>query len=175
MFKSRSRQATGILSRLITGISLLSVSGITAAAYELNFQKPVSPIGYELLELHNLITLIVFVIMAIVAAVMLWSIVFHRKSRGRKPATFHDNSTVEVLWTIVPFIILVGMAIPATSALLKMDDTADSDMTLKITGYQWKWEYDYMDYGVKFMSALSTPRDQIGSPVFSKDGFKAGS
>jgi len=174
MFKSRFRPPTGILFRLLTGISLLVVSGITAAEYKLNFQRPVSSVGYEVLELHNLITLIVFVIVAIVAAVMLWSIVFHRKSRGRKPATFNDNPTVEVIWTIVPFIILVGMAIPATSTLLKMGDTTNSDMTLKITGYQWKWEYDYMDYGVKFMSALSTPRDQIGSPIFSKEGFKSG-
>lgn len=174
MFKSRFRPATGILLRLISGISLLAVSGFAAAEYGLDFQQPVSPIAYELLELHHLITWIVFVIMALVAAVMFWSIAFHRKSSGRKPATFHDNSVVEVIWTIVPFIILVGMAIPATSALLKMDDTSDSDMTLKITGYQWKWEYDYMDHGVKFMSALSTPRDQIGSPVFSKEGFKPG-
>ncbi len=174
MFKSRVKPAIGILSRLIGGISLLAVSGVTVAAYELNFQRPVSPVAHEILDLHNLITLIVFVIIVIVAAVMLWSIVFHRKSSGRKPATFHDNAKLEIVWTILPFIILVGMAIPATSVLLKMDDSSGSDMTLKITGYQWKWEYDYLDHGIKFMSTLSTPRDQIGSPVFSKDGFRAG-
>ena len=128
MFKSRFRPATGILSRLIAGISLLAVSGIVAAAYELNFQRPVSPVGLEVLGLHNLITIIVFVIIAIVAIAMFWSIVFHRKSRGRKPATFHDNTKLEIVWTIVPFIILVGMAIPATSALLKMDDTSGSEI-----------------------------------------------
>jgi len=161
MFKSRLRPATGILSRLITGVSLLAVSGFAAAAYELNFKEPASSIATEVLELHNLITLIVFVIMILVTVVMLWSIVFHRKSSGHKASTFHDNTTVEVIWTIVPFIILVGMAIPSTSALLKMDDTSNSDMTLKITGYQWKWEYDYMDEGIKFMSSLSTPKEQI--------------
>ncbi|MEE8388691.1 MAG: cytochrome c oxidase subunit II [Acidiferrobacterales bacterium] len=174
MFKSRLKPATGILARLFAGISLLAFSGIAAAAYELNFQRPVSAIAQEVLELHNLITLIVFVIMILVTGIMLWSIIFHRKSRGKKPAIFHDSPVVEVIWTIVPFVILVGMAIPATSTLLKMDDISGSDMTLKITGYQWKWEYDYLDHGIKFMSALSTPRDQIGSPVFSKDGFKAG-
>jgi cytochrome c oxidase subunit 2 len=174
MFKSRFRPATGFLIRLFVGISLLTVSGFAAAAYELNFQRPVSALAQEVLELHNLITLIVFVIMALVTAVMLWSIIFHRKSRGHKPATFHENSTVEVIWTIIPFIILVVMAVPATSTLLKLDETSGSDMTLKITGYQWKWEYDYLDHGVKFMSALSTPRDQIGSPKWSKDGFKTG-
>lgn len=163
MFKSRSRLAAGIISRLFVGISLLVVSGVAAAAYELNFQRPVSALGQEVLELHNLITLIVFVIMVIVTAIMLWSIIFHRKSRGRKAATFHDSPTVEVIWTIVPFIILVGMAIPSTSTLLKMDDTSNADMTLKITGYQWKWEYDYLDHGIKFISTLSTPKDQINN------------
>ena len=161
MFKSRLRPATGIFTRLFVGISLLAVSGIAAAAYELNFQRPVSALGQEVLELHNLITLIVFLIMVIVTGVMLWSIVFHRKSRGRKPATFHESPIVEVIWTIVPFVILVGMAIPSTSTLLKMDDTSNTDMTLKITGYQWKWEYEYLDQGIKFMSSMSTPKDQV--------------
>lgn len=163
MFKSRLRPATGNLIRLFVGISLSVVSGVAAAAYELNFQHPVSELGQEVLDLHNLITLIVFVIMIIVTAIMLWSIMFHRKSRGRKASTFHDSPTVEVIWTIVPFIILVGMAIPSTSTLLKMDDTSNSDMTLKITGYQWKWEYDYMDHDIKFISTLSTPKDQINN------------
>jgi cytochrome c oxidase subunit 2 len=161
MFISRFRLAKGIVSRLVVGISLLFVSGIAAADYALNFQTPVSSIGHEVFELHNLITIIVFVIMAIVAGVMFWSIAFHRKSTGRKPATFHDNTKLEVLWTVIPFLILVGMAIPSTSALLHMDDTSDSDMTLKITGYQWKWEYEYPAEGIKFMSTLATPRDEI--------------
>ena len=160
---SRFRLATGVISRLVVGTSLLLVSGIAAADYALNFQQPVSSIGREVFDLHNLITIICFVIMALVAGVMLWSIAFHRKSSGRKPATFHDNTKLEVLWTVVPFIILVGMAIPSTSALLHMDDTSNSDMTLKITGYQWKWEYEYPAEGIKFMSTLATPRDQINN------------
>lgn len=162
MFISRFRLAKGI-SRLVVGISLSLVSGIAAAEYALNFQQPASSIAHQVFELHNLITIIVFVIMALVAGVMFWSIAFHRKSTGRKAATFHDNTKLEVLWTVVPFIILVGMAIPSTSALLHMDDTSDSDMTLKITGYQWKWEYEYPAEGIKFMSALATPRDQINN------------
>ncbi|MCG6975833.1 MAG: cytochrome c oxidase subunit II [Acidiferrobacterales bacterium] len=160
---SRFRLATGVIPRLVVGTSLLLVSGIAAADYALNFQQPVSSIGREVFDLHNLITIICFVIMALVAGVMLWSIAFHRKSSGRKPATFHDNTKLEVLWTVVPFIILVGMAIPSTSALLHMDDTSNSDMTLKITGYQWKWEYEYPAEGIKFMSTLATPRDQINN------------
>ena len=161
MFRSRFRHATGLATRLVVGISLLFLSGIAAAEYGLNFQRPVSSIGQQVLELHNMITVIVTVIVIIVSAVMFWSIAFHRKSSGRKPATFHDNTKLEVLWTVIPFLILVGMAIPSTSALLHMDDTSDADMTLKITGYQWKWEYEYPAEGIKFMSVLSTPKDQI--------------
>lgn len=161
MFISRFRLAKGIVSRLVVGISLLLLTGVAAADYALNFQHPVSPVGHDVLKLHNLITTIVFVIMLIVAGVMFWSIAFHRKSSGRKPATFHDNTKLEVVWTIIPFLILVGMAIPSTSALLKMDDTSGADMTLKITGYQWKWEYEYPEEGIKFMSVLSTTDDQI--------------
>lgn len=168
---SRFRLATGIVSRLVVGTSLLLVSGMAAAEYALNFQEPVSSIGREVLELHNLITIIVFVIMVLVAGVMFWSIAFHRKSSGRKPSTFHDNTKLEVLWTVVPFIILIGMAIPSTSALLHMDDTSNSDMTLKITGYQWKWEYEYPAEGIKFMSSLSTPKDQINNQADKGENY----
>jgi cytochrome c oxidase subunit 2 len=168
---SRFRLATGIVSRLVVGTSLLLVSGIAAADYALNFQQPVSSIGHEVFELHNLITIIVFVIMVLVAGVMFWSIAFHRKSTGRKAATFHDNTKLEVLWTVIPFIILVGMAIPSTSTLLHMDDTSNSDMTLKITGYQWKWEYEYPAEGIKFMSTLATPRDQINNKADKGDHY----
>ena len=143
------------------GLAALLAPGLAAAEYKLNFQEPVTPIAHELLKLHNLILLIVTIIIVIVGIVMFYSIVAHRKSRGRKAATFHENTTVEVIWTVIPFLILVGMAIPSTAVLLKMDDTSNSDMTLKITGYQWKWKYDYMDHDVSFFSSLSTPREQI--------------
>jgi cytochrome c oxidase subunit II len=76
-------------------------------------------------------------------------------------AKFHENTAVEVVWTIIPFLILVGMAIPATRTLIAMEDTSDADLTIKITGYQWKWHYEYIDDGVSFFSTLSTPREQI--------------
>jgi cytochrome c oxidase subunit 2 len=89
------------------------------------------------------------------------SILKHRKSKGAKPATFHESTTVEVMWTIVPFLILIGMAIPATKALVAMEDTSNPDLSIKVTGYQWKWGYDYMEDGVSFISSLSTPKEQI--------------
>lgn len=175
MFISRLRSATGLFQRLIAGVSLMLISGIATAEYGLNFQRPVTPIAKDIFELHMLITIIMLVIITIVGLIILWSILFHRKSSGRKPATFHHSSKLEVVWTIIPFAILIGIAIPSTKVLLKMDDTSNADMTVKITGYQWKWEYEYPEQGVKFMSSLSSTPEQIGSPTFSRQGFKAGS
>ena len=92
---------------------------------------------------------------------MFYSIFAHRKSRGHKAATFHESTTVEIVWTTIPFLILVGMAIPSTATLLRMENTKDADVVVKITGYQWKWRYEYPDQDVSFFSSLSTPRDQI--------------
>jgi cytochrome c oxidase subunit II len=146
-----------------SGLAFIAVltPGIAAAEYGLNFQRPVTEVARDLLELHNLITLIVVIIIAIVFVVMFYSILMHRKSRGYKAATFSHSTTLEVIWTVIPFIILVGMAIPSTAVLLKMDDSSGSEMTVKITGYQWKWKYDYLDQDVSFFSSLSTPREQI--------------
>jgi cytochrome c oxidase subunit 2 len=108
-----------------------------------------------------LILWICVAIFVVVFGAMFYSIARHRKSLGAKPASFHDNVKLEVLWTIIPFLILVGMAIPSTATLIEMEDTSKSDMTVKITGYQWKWKYDYPDHDVSFFSNLSTPADQI--------------
>jgi cytochrome c oxidase subunit 2 len=97
----------------------------------------------------------------VVFGAMFISIIKHRKSKGAKSATFHESTTVEIIWTIVPFLILIGMAIPATKALIAMENTSNPDLTIKVTGYQWKWGYDYLDEGVSFMSTLTTPKEQI--------------
>jgi cytochrome c oxidase subunit 2 len=97
----------------------------------------------------------------VVFGAMFISIIKHRKSKGAKSATFHESTTVEIIWTIVPFLILIGMAIPATKALIAMENTSNPDITIKVTGYQWKWGYDYLDEGVSFMSTLTTPKEQI--------------
>jgi cytochrome c oxidase subunit 2 len=109
-------------------------------------------------------TLAYLIIFVIVFAVLGYSLYFHRKSKGHKAADFHENTAVEMAWTIVPFLILVVMAIPATRALISLRDTSEPDITIKVTGYQWKWGYDYLKgegEGIHFISTLSTPQAQI--------------
>ena len=144
-----------------TGFALLFNAGGAAADYALNLRQGVTPISNEIYDLHMLILWICVAIAVVVFGAMFISIVKHRKSKGAQPAQFHESTTVEIIWTIVPFLILVGMAIPATKALVMMEDTSDSDLSIKVTGYQWKWGYDYLDEGVSFMSSLSTPIEQI--------------
>jgi cytochrome c oxidase subunit 2 len=99
-----------------------------------------------------------------VFGVMFYSVFAHRKSRGSKAANFHENTTVEIIWTVIPLLILIVIAWPATRAVIAQKDTANADMTIKVTGYQWKWGYDYIKgegEGISFVSQLSTPRDQI--------------
>jgi len=155
------KRLPGVVSRLILGSSLWFTVPAAFAEYGLNFQPPVTSIGHKLLDLHNMIMIICVVIFVIVFGFMFYSIFAHRKSRGHKAAQFHENTTLEVVWTVIPFVILVSMALPSTATLLEMDDTSKSDLTVKITGYQWKWKYDYPDQDIGFFSSLSTPRDQI--------------
>ena len=144
------------------GLGLALLSTTTALAeYGLTFQAPVSPIGERLLDLHNLVLIICAVIFVIVFGAMFYSIFAHRKSRGAKAAKFSHNTTAEVIWTVIPTIILIVMAVPSAKALIDMEDTSNADVTVHITGYQWKWKYEYPTYGVSFISNLSTPRAQI--------------
>jgi cytochrome c oxidase subunit II len=155
------RSRVGALSRLMIGAWLALLSGAALAEYGLNLQRPVTSTATRILELHNLIFIICVIIFVVVFGFMFYSMIVHRKSKGYKAASFNDNVRLEMLWTIVPFLILVGMAIPSTAVLLEMSDTSKSDLTLKITGYQWKWKYDYLDQDVSFFSNLATPREQI--------------
>jgi cytochrome c oxidase subunit 2 len=151
----------GVASRLMLGTILAFTSSFAFAEYGLNLPRPATSIAARILELHNMIVIICFVIFVIVFGFMFYSIFAHRKSRGHKAAQFHDNTTLEVVWTVIPFVILVGMAIPSTATLIEMDDVSKSDLTVKITAYQWKWQYEYPEHEVGFFSTLSTPRDQI--------------
>lgn len=124
------------------------------ADWKLNMTRGVTDISNQVYDLHMLILWICVIIGIIVFGAMFWSILSHRKSRGVRAAQFHHSTTVEVVWTIIPFFILVGMAIPATRTLIAMEDTSDPDLTVKVTGYQWKWKYDYVDDDVSFFSNL---------------------
>ena len=144
--------------------AVLLLGASLAQARQLGLQAPESPIAQQIYDLHGLIFGICVVVFIAVFSVMFYSIFKHRKSLGAKPATFHENTTVEVIWTIVPFVILVSMAIPATSTVLAMKDTSEAEMTIKVTGYQWKWGYDYLKgegEGISFYSNLTTPYAQI--------------
>jgi len=132
---------------------LLGGMSSALAEYKLNFQEPVTAIGREIYDLHMLVFWICVAIGIVVFGMMIYSIIVHRKSKGAVSSDFHESSTVEILWTIVPFIILIAVAIPATSTLIKIEDTSNADMTIKVTGLQWKWKYEY-ENGVSFISSL---------------------
>lgn len=145
----------------LSGIALAMSAGGAFADWEVNMPRGVTEISNTVYDLHMLIFWICVVIGIVVFGAMFYSIVKHRKSRGVQAAQFHESTTVEILWTLVPFLILVGMAIPATKTLIAMEDTSNADMTIKVTGYQWKWHYDYMDEGIGFFSNLATSRAAI--------------
>ncbi len=127
----------------------------------LNLREGVTAISQKVFDLHMLIFWICVVACVLVFAVLIYSIFTHRKSKGAVPASFHESTTVEIIWTTIPFLVLVAMAVPATTTLLALEDTRDSDISIQVTGYQWKWKYDYLDEGISFFSVLTTPRDQI--------------
>ena len=152
-----------MIGRWIAGV-LLAVGSAASAASRYNLQEPNSALGQEIYDLHTLIMWICVVIFVGVFGMMLYAVIKHRKSVGHQAANFHENTTVEVLWTIVPFFVLIGMAWPATKALIAQKDTSGADLTIKVTGYQWKWGYDYLQddgEGISFYSTLTTPRAQI--------------
>ena len=150
-----------------------AVAGATAnAAYDVDILPPASPIAQQIYDLHWAIMWVCIVIFVVVFGAMFYSIFKHRKSVGAKAAHFHENTTVEVIWTVIPFLILIGMAYPATKTVLDMKDASNPDLTIKVTAYQWAWEYDYLQDGVKFNSRLSTPRAQIEE--WQKQGEKKG-
>ncbi|HEX7971192.1 MAG TPA: cytochrome c oxidase subunit II [Thiobacillus sp.] len=138
-----------------------AVSRPALAEYAVNLQPPASRVAQDVFQLHNLIMLVVLGIFVVVFGTMFYSLLKHRKSLGHQAANFHENTTVEIIWTVIPFIILMGMAYPAAKVVIDMKDTSNPDMTVKITGYQWKWGYDYLNDGISFYSSLATPRDQI--------------
>ena len=144
------------------------------AVRQLNFQPPVTAIASDIYQLHTLMMVICVVIFLAVFGVMFYSILKHRKSLGHKAASFHESTTVEIAWTVVPFIIVILMALPATKTVVAMKDTSNADITIKATGMQWKWGYDYIKgegEGIAYYSALATPRDQIHEGAIKGDNY----
>jgi cytochrome c oxidase subunit 2 len=138
---------------------LLGTSPAMAAWSDLNLRVGVTELSREIYGLHMLILWICVAIAVAVFGVMIYSIATFRKSKGAVPATFDHNTKAEIIWTVIPVLILVGMAIPAAKTLVKIDDTRGSELTVKVTGYQWKWQYEYVGEGVSFFSTLSRDHD----------------
>jgi cytochrome c oxidase subunit 2 len=152
------------IKRWATAGALFFWSFAAWAEYKLNLQTPHTLLGEKIYDLHSVITAICFVIFIGVFGFMFYAVFKHRKSVGHKAAQFHENTAVEVAWTLIPFVILIAMAVPATGTLITMRDTSEADLTIKATGYQWKWGYDYLKgegEGISFYGTLATPRAQI--------------
>jgi cytochrome c oxidase subunit 2 len=154
------------------GSKLLSIAaalaGLAAAAnahaIAWYFQSPGSQLARDIDHLHQYVMWLIIVIFIGVFGFMFWACYAHRKSKGHAAEQFHENTTVELLWTVIPAIILVVIAWPVTSVVIAQKDTSSPDLTIKVTGYQWKWGYDYLKgegEGISFVSMLSTPREQI--------------
>lgn len=141
--------------------TLLLAATANATDMPLNMTKGVTEISQQVYDLHMTIFWICCVIGAVVFGIMFWSILRHRKARGVQPAQFHESTKVEILWTAIPVIILIVMAIPATKTLIAMEDTTEADVTVLVTGSQWKWHYKYLNTDVEFYSLLATPKEQI--------------
>jgi cytochrome c oxidase subunit 2 len=170
MFAKKLRRA---LYGLWGAVILLGAGNAFAGFGDLNMTPGVTDVSHRVYDLHMLIFKICVVICIGVFAVLIYSIIKHRKSKGAKPASFHESTTVEIIWTTIPFLILVGMAVPATKTLLALEDTRDADMSIKITGYQWKWKYDYLDDDISFFSTLTTPREEIENKTAKGENYLA--
>ncbi|MCB1705658.1 MAG: cytochrome c oxidase subunit II [Halioglobus sp.] len=156
------------LSKLALGPVLLLMSVFAMAAggevSDINMSPGVTEVGHKIYDLHMWILGISTVIGLLVFGVMFYSIYYHRKSRGVTPATFHESTKVEIAWTVVPFLILLAMAVPATTTLLEIYDNDDAELDVVVTGYQWKWKYEYLSEdgeNVSFFSNLRTPQAEI--------------
>ena len=150
----------------ITAAAFLLLTGNAIAAIQsrYNLPPPATQLAQDIYALHDFMLIICGAIFVLVFGVMFYSIWKHRKSKGAVAANWHENTTVEIVWTVIPFIIIILMALPATRTVVAMKDTSNADLTVKATGYQWQWGYDYIrgeGEGIGFLSRLATPRAQI--------------
>lgn len=151
--------------------TLLLAATANATDMPLNMTQGVTEISQQVYHLHMTIFWICCVIGAVVFGIMFWSILRHRKARGLQPAQFHESTKVEILWTAIPVVILIIMAIPATKTLIAMEDTTEADVTVLITGSQWKWHYKYLNHDVEFYSLLATQKEQINNKFAKGENY----
>ena len=163
--------ALAVLAAIIAATWLILVAP-SLTGNEVNMTRGVTELSASHFDLHMIVLWICVVIGIGVFTVMFTSIILHRKSRGHEPAKFSHSTKAEIIWTIIPVLILVAMAIPATSALVKMEDSSGTEMTVKITGFQWRWKYEYLDQDISFISSLdpaSNAARQLKSGVNPKN------
>uniref|UniRef100_UPI00058C2956 cytochrome c oxidase subunit II n=1 Tax=Aliiglaciecola lipolytica TaxID=477689 RepID=UPI00058C2956 len=159
---------------MLTSLIAFAVSAETSSTadqYQLNLRKGVTEISGQVYDLHMLMFIICVVIAVLVFGAMFWSMFFHRKSRGAQPANFHESVKVEIAWTVVPFIILVVMAFPAAKTLIAMEDPENSEVTILVTGSQWKWHYKYMENDVEYYSVMATQQEQINNKFAKGENY----
>ena len=152
--------ASHITKKLSVLLGLLLVPGIALADYTLNMTQGITPVSNEIYGLHQTVMWICTIAGILVFSVMIYSIINHRKSKGAVAAQFHESATVEVIWTVIPLIVLVAIAVPATGVLLDIEDTSNSDVTIQVTGWQWKWQYNYRNEDLSFFSNLATDSNE---------------
>ena len=158
------RLAAGAVN-FVSVACLSMISFRVLASYDVNIPQPASPIAEQIYGLHMYILWVCATIFVVVFGFMFYSIFKFRKSNGAKSdVNFHESTLIEIIWTIIPFVILIAMAVPATKTILDMKDTSSPDMTVKVTGFQWGWRYDYSAEDFGFYSNLTTPWSQIGQP-----------
>lgn len=165
-------------SRLKIGAALSALAASLAtnawAGYDFNIPQPATPISQQIYGLHMYILIVCAVIFVVVFSMMFYSIFKFRKSKGAKPdVNFHESTLIEIIWTVIPFIILIAMAVPATKTVLDMKDSTNPDITVKVTAYQWGWRYDYSADDFGFYSNLSTPWSQVGQPGMAQSEVEA--
>lgn len=159
------RRASQLFASVLAPVALLSQAGNAVAEeaqrWAVNMPRGVTPVSREIYDIHMIIFWICVAVGVVVFGVMFYSMFAHRKSRGAVAANFHENTTAEIVWTVIPALILIVMAVPATTSLINVYDVSEAEIDIKVTGYQWKWQYEYLGEGVTFLSELATPESEI--------------
>jgi cytochrome c oxidase subunit 2 len=156
---------TSIFKKFIQALALVTLPLSVFADWGLNMREGVTPISQKVYDMHMVSLWVVTIIGIVVFGIMFWSIFHHRKSRGVKPAKFSHSTTVEIIWTAIPLLIIIGLAIPATKLLIEMDDTSDTALTVKAVGYQWKWKYEYLEDDLTIYSNLDEKSVELSQRV----------
>lgn len=151
---------SNLFKRVVAAVAII-VPSAAHAAWDLNMPQGVTELTHEVYGLHMLILWICVVLGMLVFGAMLYSVFAHRKSRGVEASQFHESATIEIVWTVIPFLILIGMVIPAAGTLIESEDSSDADLSIKVTGYQWLWHYKYIDQGVSFYSRLDADSNAV--------------